>query len=252
MCFELDAQPPINPVIGASVDHRDLVLTADDGNMFLAFGAFAQDGGNTGVVVLPDVRGIFPFYNELALRFAENGHDAVTIDYFGRTAGRGTRPEDFPFRDHVSQTTFDGVKLDVSAAVDLLRETNPERKIFTIGFCFGGSNSWHQAANGHGLAGVIGFYGVPNRAWPPGARSSIDLADEMDCPVLALLGGDDESIPPEVVAEFDQALTAAGVEHEIHVYPDAPHSFFDRKQEEFADESADAWRRTLAFIEQHS
>jgi carboxymethylenebutenolidase len=253
MCNAFDAQPPIKPVAGAAVDHRDLVLTADDGNMFLAYEAYAAGGGRTGVVVLPDVRGIYPFYNELAVRLAEAGHDAVTIDYFGRTAGRHARTEDFPYREHVDQTTFEGVRLDVAAAVELLREDRPDRKVFTIGFCFGGSSSWQQAANGHGLAGAIGFYGVPGRANRPlGARSSIDLVPEMECPVLALIGGDDPSIPPEMVEEFEKALTKAGIEHEIHVYPDAPHSFFDRAQEKFADESADAWRRVLAFIDKYS
>jgi carboxymethylenebutenolidase len=53
-------------------------------------------------------------------------------------------------------------------------------------------------------------------------------------------------------AEFEQALESAGVEHELVTYDGAPHSFFDRKQEEFADASEDAWRRTLAFVEAHS
>ena len=51
---------------------------------------------------------------------------------------------------------------------------------------------------------------------------------------------------------FEAALAQAGVEHEVVTYPGAPHSFFDRKQEEFADASADAWRRVLAFIERYS
>lgn len=250
MCFDYDTVPPV--VAGAAVDHRDMVLTADDGNLFLAYEAFANKGGATGVVILPDVRGLFSFYKELANRFAENGHDAVSIDYFGRTAGREPRGEDFPYRDHVAQTTFDGVRLDVAAAVARLRETNKERRIFTIGFCFGGSNSWHQAANAHGLAGAIGFYGVPGRAWPAGAPSAIEAAAEMACPILALIGGDDEGIPPEMVADFEQALTTAGVEHEIKVYDNAPHSFFDRKQEQFQAESDDGWQRTLAFIAKHS
>ena len=63
------------------------------------------------------------------------------------------------------------------------------------------------------------------------------------------MAGDDPGIPVEVVEEFRQALENAGVEHEVVVYPGAPHSFFDRKQEEYADDSADAWRRVLDFIE---
>ena len=70
--------------------------------------------------------------------------------------------------------------------------------------------------------------------------------------MLALMGGADRGITQDDVAAFEAALTDAGVEHEIVTYPGAPHSFFDRKQEEFADASADAWRRVLGFIERHS
>ena len=48
-----------------------------------------------------------------------------------------------------------------------------------------------------------------------------------------------------------QAVEGAGIEHEVVTYPGAPHSFFDRKQAEFADAAEDAWNRTLAFIERH-
>jgi carboxymethylenebutenolidase len=66
------------------------------------------------------------------------------------------------------------------------------------------------------------------------------------------MGGADGGIPVEEVREFEQALAAAGVEHEVVVYEGAPHSFFDRKQEEFADASADAWSRVLGFIDRHA
>jgi carboxymethylenebutenolidase len=65
------------------------------------------------------------------------------------------------------------------------------------------------------------------------------------------MGGDDPGIPVEDVNAFDVALDAAGVEHEVVIYPGAPHSFFDRKYEEFADASEDAWSRVLAFLERY-
>jgi len=74
----------------------------------------------------------------------------------------------------------------------------------------------------------------------------------MKAPILALQGGADQNITAEHNAEFDEALTDAGIEHEVVTYPGAPHSFFDRKQAEFADASEDAWNRTLAFIEHYS
>jgi carboxymethylenebutenolidase len=66
------------------------------------------------------------------------------------------------------------------------------------------------------------------------------------------MGGADQGIPVEDVDDFDRALEAAGVEHELVVYPGAPHSFFDRKQEQFADASEDAWKRTLEFIRRNA
>ena len=252
MCVDANALPPIRPITGASVNHRELVLEASDGNRLAAFEAYADQRSDVAVIVLPDVRGLFGFYQQLAERFAEVGYDSIAIDYFGRTAGVGVRDEDFEYMDHIPRTTADGVRNDVAAAVAHLRADDPGRKLFTIGFCFGGGNSWHQAANGHGLSGVIGFYGIPDREFPAGAGTVIDRTPDMNCPVLGLMGGDDPGIPPESIAALEDALTQWEVEHELVTYPGAPHSFFDRGQENYATESADAWQRVLDFIRVNS
>jgi carboxymethylenebutenolidase len=246
MCFELDSLPPIPPIEGGAVDHRDLELESEDGNRFAAFAALPEEPSDTGVVILPDVRGLYRFYEELALRFAERGLGAVAIDFYGRTAGVGKRGDDFDYPVHRAQTTPEGVQADVRAGVQWLRDQGIG-SIFTVGFCFGGRHSWLAAAGGHGLQGAVGFYGMPGGDSP----SPIDRAGDMEAPILALQGGADQNITAELNAEFDQALTDAGVEHEVVTYPGAPHSFFDRKQEAFADDSADAWNRTLEFIERH-
>ena len=86
MCFELDSSPPIPPISGAAVSHEDLVLESADGEQFAAFAAAPDEPATAGVVILPDVRGLYRFYEELALRFAERGYPAIAFDYFGRTA----------------------------------------------------------------------------------------------------------------------------------------------------------------------
>ncbi|HSL32215.1 MAG TPA: dienelactone hydrolase family protein, partial [Candidatus Limnocylindrales bacterium] len=116
---------------------------------------------------------------------------------------------------------------------------------------FGGRNAFLSATLGLGLAAAIGFYGSPVGTGRGGSPAPADLAAEIASPILGLFGGADGSIPPEAIATFDQALTRAGVEHELRTYPGAPHSFFDRKADQFADESADAWERVLAFIAGH-
>jgi carboxymethylenebutenolidase len=248
MCFDLDSSPPIPVIAGAAISHDELVLTAADGNTFAAFAAVPDEPAGKGIVILPDVRGLYRFYEEVALRFAERGIAAVALDYFGRTAGAAKRDDDFEYMPHVDQLTDEAVQADTAAALAKLRELGAET-LFTIGFCFGGRASWVAAASGHGLAGAIGLYGSPTRE--RGGPSVVQRAAEIACPILALQAGDDQGITADDNAAFEQALSAAGVEHEIVTYDGAPHSFFDRKQEQFADASEDAWRRTLAFIAAH-
>jgi carboxymethylenebutenolidase len=234
------------------VRSEDVVLEAADGTRLAAFSAQPDDSARVGIVVLPDVRGLYGFYEQLALRFAERGYAAVAFDYFGRTAGVAKRDDEFPYMDHVAQTTPETIAQDVRAAVEHLRSPagGACETVFAVGFCYGGRHAWLATADGHGLAGAVGFYGSTGER--NGAPGPTQRAAEFAAPILALQAGEDQNILPEHNAAFDEALTAAGVEHEIVVYDGAPHSFFDRRQEDYADASADAWARTLAFVEGHT
>jgi carboxymethylenebutenolidase len=253
MCFDADSHPPIEPIQGAAVDSRTLELTAADGNRLAAFEAFAREPSGAGIVILPDVRGLHRYYEELALRFAEAGVDAIAIDYFGRTAGIGDRGESFEFMPHVSQLTWDGMRADVAAAAARLRADRSPRALFSIGFCMVGRLSFALGtADEIGLDGVIGFYGWPGGEHRSGSPSPTDHAAQIRSAVLGIFGGADQGIGPEVVAAFESALQRAGVDHRIHTYPGAPHSFFDRKYDEFADASAAAWQEVRTFIGNHT
>ena len=249
MCFDLDSAPPVPVIAGAAVAHEDLILESEDGNRFAAFAAMPGEPSGRAVVILPDVRGLYRFYEELALRFAERGFPAVAFDYFGRTAGVSKRDDDFAYMEQVALTTPEGIQADVGAAVGYLRDAGAV-SVFTVGFCFGGRNSWLSAAGGHGIAGAVGFYGMP--AERNGLPGPTQRAAEIAAPILALQAGDDQNITAEHNSAFDAALTAAGVEHEVVTYPGAPHSFFDRKFEEYAAAADDAWARTVAFVERYS
>ena len=251
MCFDLDSRPPIAPIAGGALDAERVTLTAADGNRFSAFRARAAEPTGAAMLILPDVRGLHRYYEELTLRFAEAGVDALAIDYFGRTAGTDTpRDDDFGYRAHVDQTTWSGLSADVRAGAAALRSdpTRLVRALFTVGFCFGGRLAFLSPTLGGDLAGAVGFYGVPAGTHYTGMPAPVDVAGAMSGSVLGLFGGADPSIPAEAVAGFDAALAAAGVDHRLVVYPGAPHSFFDRKAAEFADASAAAWGEVLAFV----
>lgn len=256
MCFEFDARPPAPPEdlllapIAGGAGPELLELTSADGTRFSASLVEAPESRGGGVVILPDVRGLYPFYVELAERFAQAGLHAIALDYFGRTAGLGPRDEHFEYKPHVDQLTVPGVQQDTAAALKALKSRTNASAVATVGFCLGGFQSFLAGADVAGLSAVVGFYGgVKSRFGVPGP---LDRAADIKVPLLGLFGGADQAIPVADVEQFDARLTDVGVQHEIHIYPGAPHSFFDRRYEEHAEASADAWRRMLSFLERHA
>jgi carboxymethylenebutenolidase len=249
MCFDTDALPPDPARSGLGAGPPEsTTLTADDGNRLAASIARTTEPAPVGVVVIPDIRGLHRYYEILGERLADAGVPAVVIDPYGRTAGAERRDDDFDHVPHREAVRDEGLRADVRAGAAVLRgEGTPT--VATMGFCFGGRGSLMQASQ-QGIDGVIAFYGPPTGPGDAG-RSPIDEARDglVRAPVLGLYGGADRGIPQEDVEAYERALEEAGVDRRITVYPDAPHSFFDRKMTEFADESRDAWARVLGFVD---
>lgn len=252
MCYPPGARPPdvppeLLPPITGGAGGQDAILTSADGTKFRSYLAEAS-GEDAGVVIAPDVRGLHPFYEELAERFASAGVHAIAFDYFGRTAGTERRADDFDYMPHVRQATPKTVFADIAASRAQLEKETKARRTFVLGFCFGGRIAFLSSADVPGLAGIVGFYGRlskrENDPWPVPAEE----ASRMSAPVLGLFGGADPGIPATDIAAFEQALRAAPTKFHVRTYAHAPHSFFDRTFNEHKAECDDAWRRILAFM----
>ena len=224
-----------------------MILTSEDATRFRGYLTRAE-AGEAGVVIAPDVRGLHPFYEELAERFAEAGVNAIAFDYFGRSAGVDPRGEDFDFRPHVAKTTSAGIQADIAAAAGHLRGATDTERLFVVGFCMGGRAAFNASAEQDELAGVIGFYGRLNRREGEMGATPAENAARMRAPVLGLFGGADTGITQADIDGFRAALEENHVSHHIEIYPGAPHSFFDKSASEYKDACDDAWRRALAFI----
>ncbi len=248
MCHTDDSRAPEPPRKGPVADRAELELTADDGSRFRAYSASAEGRPPAGIVILPDVRGLHPYYEDLTVRFAEAGFRALAIDYFGRTAGTAKRDDAFDWKAHVEKTTPEGIAKDVRAAVARLRSGPGAASlpVFTVGFCFGGSSSWRQSGEDQGLAGCIGFYGGR-----PLQRAGAAIP-KMKAPLLMLLAGADQGTPPSEFEEFAKLVRARGVEVEAHTYSGAPHSYFDRSFAEHREACQDSWKQILAFVDRHA
>src|SRR4051812_24970631 len=111
MCFDRDALPPelpadlVVPCLAGGAAAEILELRSGDGTRFSVALAPSGEARGPAVVILPDVRGLYRFYVDLAERFAQAGHHAVALDYFGRTAGTGERAGDWDYWLHVRATT---------------------------------------------------------------------------------------------------------------------------------------------------
>src|SRR5437867_3238981 len=220
MCYPPHARPPeiqaelLLPPMSGGAGGEEAILASRDGTKFRAYLASAP-GSDAGVVIAPDVRGLHPFYEELAEGFAAAGVSAMAFDYFGRTAETAKRPENFDFMPHVRQTAPAGVFADIAASLEHLAKRTGAQRAFVLGFCFGGRIAFLAAAEQPGLAGVVGFYGRLSKrdgeTWPVPKEE----AARMRAPVLGLFGGDDPGIPSGDIGAFGDALAQARVKHQL-------------------------------------
>jgi carboxymethylenebutenolidase len=271
MCYSPEAMPPKAPRSGYFLESRRLVLDTEDGGRApaayaksIGFSDLTEDDvqrgrvsdpvvyragsrAPVGVVILPDQRGLHVFYERLADTFADAGIQAVAVDFYHRSAGTAFRGDDFDFSPHRGQVTTESMAADANAGADFLRGQGA-RRIFALGFCFGGRGALLQATN-PAWDGVVGFYGFPTRESPDGRSPMKDAANgDIKVPVLGLFGADDETVGRDAPHEYREALNQVGAEHEIAVYPGAAHSFFDRHAESQKENCASAWERVLQFM----
>jgi dienelactone hydrolase len=93
-----------------------------------------------------------------------------------------------------------------------------DNNIAAIGFCFGGLCVLDLARTGADIKGVVSFHGLL------GAPDNIS-GQAIKAKVLALHGHDDPMGPPEQVLAFEQEMTAAGADWQVHVYGNTVHAF---------------------------
>jgi carboxymethylenebutenolidase len=249
VCYTEDERPPAPPRVTGSADGADLTLTAADGNRFSAYLATPERPTGARIVLLPDTHGLVPFYKELALMFAATGSATLAIDYFGRTAGPDPHEADWAFGPHSDELRRDTLLHDVRAAVQHL--DGGSGPLFLVGFCMGGGTALHAATTDLGLAGVVAFYPWIGELGKDPALPE-DFVTGLRCPMLGLFGGADTHVPTAVPHALDELLDRAGVPHEIVIYPERPHGFFEMHhlgREGHGGAANDAWHRLLKFLE---
>jgi len=192
------------------------------------------------LIVIHEWWGLNDWVKEQASKFANEGYVALAVDlYRGKIA-------DTPDLAHelMRGVPQDRAIRDLKAAFDFLAAQPNVKKdrIGSIGWCMGGGYSLDVAiAEPHLAADVINYGHL--------ATEPADL-EKVQAPILGLFGGQDRGIPPDDVKKFQQAMEKFGKKIEVKIYPDAGHAFENpnNKQGYRADDAADAWQLTVAFL----
>lgn len=200
-----------------------------------------QEGKVPGVVVIHEAFGLNDNIRSITDRFASEGYAALAVDLF---AGRNQVLCMFRFFGGAFLNSLDhgGIR-DLKVALSYM-ERHPKvdsNKLGAIGFCMGGGFAVAWACTDPRLKVIAPFYGLNPRPLEAVARA------------CAVVGSYPEKDFTKGAAEkLDAELNKHNIPHDIKIYPDAKHSFFnDQRGNYSAQASADAWTRTLSFFGQH-
>jgi carboxymethylenebutenolidase len=238
------------------------------------------DGPFPAIIVIQEIWGLVDHIRYVARRFANEGYVALAPDLytsewrevmsperiaagmaFLRNAPQEVQRDPAKLESALSerpQEERDAIKMlttvmspnqrfrfaeDLLGAVEYLK-SRPEvdgDRIGSIGFCMGGAVSGYLATLSPDLRAAVIFYGQN----PPRER----VPDIQAC-MLGIYGGEDHRIT-DAVPELEEAMREAGKSFEYHIYPGAPHAFFNDTRQNYREEAArDAWQRVLEFFEE--
>ena len=213
-----------------------------------------RTGAGPAVLVVCDVFGRSPFYEDLAGRLALAGFTALVPEYFFRVGPLPdpSREAAMARRERLDQNRS---LVDLEQAIDWLKlQPFASGRVGTIGFCMGGTFVLDLAAARDDLATVC-FYGFPAATGPLGPPRPLDLAARMKGPILGFWGDQDAGVGMDNVEQLAGALEEAGVDFEHTVYPGLGHGFMkasglDPKNAEY-EVACRSWTRTLEFYREH-
>jgi carboxymethylenebutenolidase len=222
--------------------------------MMELYEALPEGEARGAVVVIQEAFGVNDHIRDVTRRFASAGYHAVAPALFHRAGGGTGSYDDFatvlPLFEGL---TDDGILEDVDVAVAHLRAAGfDDAQIGVVGFCFGGRATFLVAAE-RALGAAVGFYGggIVNARFPQ-FPALVERSSRLQTPWLGLFGDEDSSIPVEDVEALRVALADAPVDTEIVRYAGAEHGFHcDVRPAFHPDAAADAWARTLAWLDAH-
>jgi carboxymethylenebutenolidase len=198
------------------------------------------------VIMIHENRGLNDNIKKTAELLAKQGYVVLAVDlYQGQVTADPNRARELS--SAVRNNPGIAIENMKSAVTYLssLQNVNASR-IASLGWCFGGGQSLQLALNSEDqpLAATIIYYGQ--------VVNDTGEISKINWPVLGIFGDQDQSITVDSVRAFEQALNETGVTNEVYIYPGVGHAFANPSNDNYApEETADAWQKTLAFLNKY-
>ena len=236
----------------SGLDAGSAAVRVSGGELPIYYARPAQGDKLPVVLVVQEIFGVHEHIRDVCRRLAKQGYLALAPELFFRQ-GDPTKLENVA--DILSSIVSKVPDAQVMADLDACAEWAATRggdaaRLAITGFCWGGRITWLYAAHNPRLKAGVAWYGrldgAPSDNQP---RHPIDIAANLNAPVLGLYGGQDQGIPLDDVEAMREAIKAAGKPGDIIVYPDAPHAFHADYRPSFRKtEAEDGWKRLLEWF----
>jgi carboxymethylenebutenolidase len=198
------------------------------------------------VLVVHEIFGLSDWARAVADQLAREGFIAVAPDLVSGMGPNGKGSDSSASRDDVVALVRALTPAEATARLNAVRDyaihlPAANGKIATVGFCWGGGQSFAYAVAQPTLAGAVVYYGTPPT---PG-----DMA-RIKAPVLGFYGGDDARVTTTVAAT-ETEMKKLGKTYEPHVFDGAGHGFLraqDDRNGANLKATQQAWPRTVAFL----
>ncbi|MGC2441591.1 MAG: dienelactone hydrolase family protein [Nitrososphaeraceae archaeon] len=221
----------------------------DDAQGYLVYPVSTNDSQRKlpAVVMIHEWWGLNQNIKDMANLLAKNGFVVLAADlYHGKVTDN---PQLAMELVQTARNNQNSSTANLQAAVKYLSSAPnvDNKKIVSLGWCFGGGQSLQLALNSqeHPLAATILYYGTP-------LVTDNESISNIKWPVLGIFGDKDEAIPIAEINQFRSSLNESGIKNEIHVYSGVGHAFANPSGDSYApEETADAWQRTLSFLKKY-
>lgn len=210
------------------------------------------------VLVIQEIFGVHEYIADTARRFAKAGYLAIAPELYARQGDPTSYNEMAKLMAEVVSKVPDAqVMGDLDAAVRWAGANGGNRrKVGITGFCWGGRITWLYAAHSKSVKAGVAWYGrLVGQSTPLTPKHPVDIAGQLNGPVLGLYGGADTGIPLTTVNQMKDALAAGRAKakaSEFVVYRDAPHAFHADYRPSFrAAPAQDGWNKALEWFKKH-